>query len=149
MTFLTKVKLALAFIAILAVVGAALYFGGLLQGRGVVDAQRRDYEARLEAAQSENLKLMSRLAAEQARGLLYRAAAELDRRNFGTANSYLKEAAKALESLNPGDAGFESSKVSSLRQAVESVNISVTENLEVQRERVLRAAAQLDDLLKQ
>ena len=72
---------------------------------------------------------------------LYRTAVDLDQRNFGIANTNLKNAAASLAQAKSND------KVSSLHDAIAATNINVATSLETQRDKVLSFVRQLDALV--
>ncbi|MBI4497232.1 MAG: hypothetical protein HY689_04955 [Chloroflexi bacterium] len=163
-------------IVVVAAVGFGAYFFGLTAGQGQLTAQRTEYEARLQQAEAEKQQVQQQAAAAQrqaqeqiqaetqairarlataeatnglllARGWLYRAAVELDRRNFGLANDHLRQAAQALRPVNPAAAAVEPARLQALRTAIEGTSVRVAEDLEVQRTTVLQLAEQMDTLL--
>ena len=137
---------------------AALYFGGLFQGRAQgtsqLAAQKTQYDKQILGLQSETQKAKADLAASQnlnhimeARGSLYRTSVDLDQRNFGTANTHLQEAAVFLSNIKTGDGGIPVAQIDALRSSIAQTNINVAADLETQRTRVLDFAAQLDALI--
>ena len=88
-------------------VGIALalvtYMIGLFSGRAAMEEQARAHEEARAEQQQELTQALDAVATERARGNLskaraamYRAASDLDRRNFGLANESIEEAGKAL-----------------------------------------------------
>lgn len=125
---------------------AGLYFLGLWQGRGQLLVERNTYTAqiqqltdKLDAAEGGNKLLEARIA-------LYRAAADLDQRNFGMANARLQEAAKILTAVEPSKIDVDPARLEALRREVTSTSIAVALDLEQQRIRLLSLAWQLDQL---
>lgn len=130
------------------------YFFGWWNGRAQAAAIRSDYEQRLQTAQKETEGLRAELASTQtlnrlvlARGWLYRAAVALDRRNFGTANDYVRQAAETLQAIAPVEMSANAAALTRAREAVSSLNIQVAVDLEQQRRQLLDAAAQLEALM--
>lgn len=132
------------------VVAGALYGFGLMQGKGQLTAQKADYEAQLQTAQTKVQQANEQVATLTERGhlmqgqlFLYRTAVDLDQRNFGIANTNLKNAAASLAQVK----NTEAAKVSSLHDAIAATNINVATNLEAQRNKVLSFVRQLDTLV--
>jgi len=78
---------------------------------------------------------------------LYKAAAQLDQRNFGLANSHLRNAAAALAAVDVAAVGIDATAFNALRDAVAKTDIAVAVDLEAQRSSVLKYSADLDALL--
>ncbi|MBS7456318.1 hypothetical protein [Coralloluteibacterium stylophorae] len=74
------------------------------------------------------------------------AAEELDRRNFGSAEDRIKQAAAALGDIDAEAMGIDRQRLEQLRQRMESITLAVTPDLQPQRERVQQLSAQLDAL---
>lgn len=136
-------------VALLIILG--VYLWGNAQTRSQLDAQQADYEQRISQVQNQLQATQSKLATAQSRNQLlmartdlYRAAAALDQRNFGIANTHLQQAGQALGRVDASSADLDSSKLSQLRTSIGSLNINVATNLQDQRNLVLDLAAQLD-----
>jgi len=128
-----------------------VYFWGQAQSRQQLGAQKIEYQQRISAIQGELQQARSELAASSnrnqllmARTDLYRAAADLDRRNFGIANTRLQEAAAALGKVDGSGAGIDPAELAALRAAIAKTDINVATNLQQQRNQVLDFAARLD-----
>lgn len=133
-----RVKRWLISFAVGVLVGAVLFGLGWWQGRQEVDRLSR----RVDAMQIELDKSRSRAGIMEARASLYRAAIDLDQRNFGTANGHLQAAVSALGSVTDTTiAGLRE-----LRQNVASTDLTVAADLETQRNQVLQYAQRLDGL---
>ena len=132
-----RTKLWGVLIAIL--VGAALFGVGWWEGRQGVGAVKDQ----LAATEAQLAHARDRAAVAQAEAALYRAAADLDLRNFGTANAHLQEAGRELGAVSyTGAPGL-----ASLRSAITSTDITTATNLESQRAEVLGMAARLDSVV--
>ncbi len=136
------------------VVGAALYFGGWWQARSQFEKQRAELEGQLQEGETQLQQMQEKLAVTvnrsyliQARAALYQTLVALDRRNFGTANTHIQEAATVLKAVQAEPAGVEAEKLDALRSAVANNNINVAVDLELQRTRVLEFARQLNALM--
>lgn len=133
---------------------AALWGWGYSQGRAALSVQRIDYGRRLSDADAQQEKThvelgrtLNRSRHLEARALLLGAAIELERRNFGTANTGLRKAAITLQPA-PSDvtSSGENASVSTLLKEISATNLAVATDVGQQRERVLRFAAQLEQL---
>lgn len=133
---------------------AALWGWGYSQGRAALSVQRIDYERRLSDADAQQEKTRTELGRTlnrsrqlEARALLLGAAIELERRNFGTANTRLREAAITLQPA-PGDvtSSGENTSMAALQKEISATNLAVATDVGQQRERVLELAAQLEQL---
>lgn len=140
---------------LVALMSAGAFWGwGYSQGRAALNVQRIDYERRLSDAGAQQEKTRAELGRTlnrsrqlEARALLLGAAIELERRNFGTANTRLREAAIVLQPA-PGDVTStgENASVSALQKEISATNLAVATDVGQQRERVLELAAQLEQL---
>lgn len=131
-----------------------VYLWGQWQARERLSAQEADYqqriaavEKRLQTMQEELVAATNRNRLLMARTDLYRAAADLDQRNFGTANTRLQEAAAALAKVDPSSGDIDAEKLGALRASIAKTNINVATDLQQQRNLVLDLAAQLDALV--
>lgn len=137
--------------AVVALLLLAVYLWGNSRTRSQLDAQQSSHEQRITTAQQELQKAQAALAASNnrnqlllARTDLYRTAADLDARNFGTANTRLQEAAAALGKVDASKGDLDAAKLAALRDAIAKTNINVAIDLQAQRSQVLDFAAQLD-----
>ncbi|HWR51009.1 MAG TPA: hypothetical protein VN428_07870 [Bryobacteraceae bacterium] len=146
-------------ILIAAVVSVVLllsgYLWGHLQTRSQLSAQQMDHEQRigavqeqLEGAQADLTVAGNRNQLLMARIALHQTAADLDARNFGTANTRLQEAATALGKVDAALGGIDADKLATLRAAIATTSITVAADLQAQRNQVLDLAAQLDALAR-
>lgn len=145
----SRVVLIGAVVAVVVAVG--LYFWGLHQGRGELEAQKAGYEQRISGMQADVTKAQAALAAADnrvqfllARGGVYRTAVDLDERNFGTANTHLQQAAAHLGNVSGSAGGLDAQKIAALRAELSKTNINVATDLEAQRGKVLRFGQRLD-----
>ena len=76
---------------------------------------------------------------------LYRASADLDDRNFGTANEHLQEAADAMAKAAAAGDGADP-EIARLSTVLGQMDINVATDLAAQRSSVLQLAAQIDSL---
>lgn len=122
------------------IVAVVAYFVGNSKGRaGLAAAQTRaeQAEGKVTALEGTNRLL-------QARGLVTRAAMDLEARNYGTATADIQSATKLLQTA---PAGADTERVTALRTQLEGVTINVTDDVGRQRERLMDLARQMDTLL--
>lgn len=141
---------------IMAVVVAALlilgvYLWGNVQTRNQLSAQQTEHDQRISTMQEQLQTTEQELAATQNRNLLltartdlYRAAAALDQRNFGIANTHLRQVEQALGKVDAASAGLDVAGLNQLRSSLDGLNINVATDLQDQRNQVLSLASQLD-----
>lgn len=143
----SKAKLYLIGAVVALLLGAILYFVGLQAGKAQLatqkatfDVERNGLQSKITTANGERDAARERAALMEARGALYRAAIDLDARNFGTANTHLKEAATALGAVQkPG--------IEPLRSQISATDLNVAVNLADQRAKVLDLAGQLNRVM--
>lgn len=116
---------------------AAGTHGGLRSEIAAITTERDRIGAELAAARDENALL-------RARALLFETALDLERRNFGTANSRLDQVAEHLASLNEP---VDPPRIDSLRAQISRMDLRVASDLAGQRATVLGFAARLDTLI--
>lgn len=145
----TRMVLVAAAVVILLMIG--IYYWGNVQTRNQLTAQETDYQQRMATVDSQLQQTRSELSAARnrnhllvARTALYRTAADLDQRNFGTANTRLQEAEAALGSVDASSGGVDAAGLDALRTSIKGMNINVATNLQEQRNQVLQLASQLD-----
>ena len=131
----------LATLGVMLAVGVILFFVGLMQGKKPIP----DLEERAALAEARLVSSQDETRLHKALALTYRAALDLDARNFGTANDHLQLAARALDGLSETDG----TGVDELRRLMTETNINVAEDLEGQRARVVSYAQELNDLIQQ
>lgn len=139
---------------VVAVIILGLFLWGQFQTRSQLSAQQVEYEQRigatqdqLEEARQDLVAALNRNQLLMARTDLYRTAADLDQRNFGTANERLQEAAAALAKVDATSGDVDAQQLSALRSSISAMNINVATDLQQQRNQVLDLAAQLDALV--
>jgi len=144
----------LALALILFFAGFALGRGGLNEARTELGRARTDYDARLKSAQTDTEQARSNLASAQAlnrlliaRGYLYRAAVQIGRRNFGTAQNDLERSALLLQQADANAAGVDAGAVTRLQESVAGLTLRVTTDVAGQRDQILQAVEQMDRLL--
>jgi len=123
------------------VVAVVLYVVGFVNGR----SQASELRTQLEAAQENLAKVTEQRDVALARTLLYRAATDLEERNFGKAQDRLSEAVTTLKALAPGG-GEGGDAIRGLQKQLEETRIDVSANVESQRAAVLALARRLDSL---
>ncbi|MDX1419277.1 MAG: hypothetical protein R3181_04870 [Rubricoccaceae bacterium] len=134
-----RLKQALVAVALMLVVGVLFYAIGRIQGAEPVAG----LEARAEAAEAELAAVQDRAQLHEALALTYRATVDLDARNFGTANSRLRAAARALDGLS----GVDGTAVDGLQRAMAETDLTVAADLAQQRAQVLVFAEEIEALL--
>lgn len=147
---------------VVAIVAALILFAlGYYLGRAPVAGLRTQAAQAQAALQTQTTQAQQALAGAQlranvqsARAYLYQSAADLDLRNFGTANGDLKAAAQNMQQVvdRLGTAGLPSDvagQLQKLQQQVSGTNLSVAVNLQQQRDQVLAYAKQATQLAGQ
>lgn len=136
------------------VIGLALYFAGRWRERSRAEAISEELTARIDAVAAERNQATAALVAAQtqigllrARSLLFETALDLERRNFGTANSRLAAAAQQLAAVPADSAAVGVPGVEDLREAIANTDLRVAADIAVQRARVLGFIEQLDRLM--
>ncbi|GEM_PF-3896885 len=130
---------------VLAVLVGGAYFAGLNQKNSELqgaNARASDLERELSRVGSLNLMLY-------ANDRLYRALIEMDNRNFGTANAYVRDAESLLRRVNPREVGLDEAKFQALQSAVEETRVIVAQDVANQRARILDLIQQLGSLIPQ
>lgn len=150
----TRLVLGAMAAALLAIITA--YLIGLSTGSAQLETQRQLYTEQYQDIMAELADTQEALAVAQAanylvaaRGHLYRVALELDRRNFGNAEAYLKQASTALQQVNLQAAGVNPAAFDAVTQALTRTSIIITADSEFQRNQVLRIAEQVEALIPQ
>jgi len=116
---------------------------GWLLGR----AQVSELRTQVQTLEQQRTFEASRANANEALALLYRAALDLDARNFGVANDRLNAAAELLNRADAAALGVSEQALADLQQSLAQTDLRVAEDLEPQRAQVLRFAAELRDLV--
>jgi hypothetical protein len=135
--------------AIAVVLGVALYLGGLWQGRSQVNAQKEKCLQQLKESDARRVAAENRFYFLKARTALFQTAIDLDQRNFGLANTHLRETDEPLARLDAASQGIDKSTLDTLRREIAGTNIQVAIDLEVQRNRILYFERRLDALIPQ
>lgn len=150
-TSTSKLKPILIGVVSTLILAAILYGVGLQQGRAQLDAQKASYESQVQALQSQVATARAELAAArnatrliEARTGFYRTALDLERRNFGIANTHFRESAAILAQVK--DARLDSARLSALQKQVTATSINLATDLESQRRQILAFAAELEAL---
>jgi len=142
----SKAKPVLLGIGAVLLIGALLFGWGFLQGRAGMTEQQSQFAYETQAIsrqlnqsqsdltqsrrETEEAKNLSRVM--QARGELYRSAVDLEQRNFGTANTHLRQSAVLLGEVGTG-ANIDTTRVNAVRDALAKTNIAVASDLGAQR----------------
>lgn len=149
-------NLIIAAVVVVLLVILGVYLWGNAQTRSQLSAQQTDYDQRISQMQTQLQTTQGELASARnrnqllmARTDLYRAAAALDLRNFGIANTHLRQAEQALGKVDASSASLDARKLKQLRSSIDSLNINVATNLQDQRNQVLDLASQLDAMALQ
>ncbi len=150
----SKVKKILIAVAAALLLGAILYGIGLSQGRAQLAAQKTGYDGQIQGLQAqvdvgkkELAAAQNRTRLVQARAGLYRTALDLEKRNFGTANTHLKESAATLGQVQGGD--MDRARLGALKENLAKTDINVATDLEEQRKQMLDFARQVEALTPQ
>lgn len=85
----------------------------------------------------------------RARGHLFDALTELDRRNFGLAQGHVEHAKSLLGAINPSALDLDVRQLDAARGAVESLTVAVQPNLAAQRARFNDAVERLGRVIPQ
>ena len=148
-----KLKRIVIGLAAAALVGAGLYYGGLWQGHARLAAQRAEFDRQLQDAQARLQQIQKQLVAAENRArlaqghaLLYRAVVDLDRQNFGTAQSRLQEAADLLAGLEAAADSTGAARLKTLRREIAGTHLDIGTDAKTQQARILSFAARLDIL---
>ncbi|NUL82909.1 MAG: hypothetical protein HUU60_09335 [Armatimonadetes bacterium] len=137
-----------AFLA-LALFGTGFYLGQSGQAKRTDDVKQQLSIAR-QAHQVAGTEVKQLLAVNdllRARGLTYRASLELDRRNFGLANDYLRRAAQAADRADADAARADRAKLSEAKEKLAKTSVEPSADLETQRKAVIDIAILLDEIL--
>lgn len=144
---LNRLKWIVLVAVIVIVVGAALYGGGYWyatqqqkEDRLAMGAQSDVLQRDLVRTQALNQLLFARLAMTRALG-------QLDQRNFGLANSRLKEAAHWLSQIDAQRVDVDPAALDGLRDELNGFDLNVAVDLEAQRARLLDWSARIDQML--
>ena len=138
-------------LGIVAVIVALLLFAlGYFLGRAPVAALRTQADQARQGLASAQV----RADVQSARAYLYQSAADLDLRNFGTANSDLAAAGQNMGQVvkrldTAGVTGDVAQQLQKLQKQVSGTNLSVAVNLQRQRDQVLGFAKQATQLVGQ
>lgn len=134
-------------VAVLILLGAALFWIGLSKGRSQLETERQSFNAQLQQSNAKAVSAEYNARLTQARFLLCRTAVDLDQRNFGLAQTHLKEAEAALRAINPGMVGIDAARFEALLKDISGTNLNVAINLEEQRNQVLNFSTRLEDMM--
>lgn len=144
--------MALLATAVAVVLFAAGYITASIQASSRMDAQKAGYEQAALASQNELQSAQQALARTAERNLLlsasaalYRTSADLDDRNFGTANAHLQAAAAAINEAAKTSANPDLARLGTV---LGQMDINVATDLAAQRSSVLQLAAEIDGLLQ-
>jgi hypothetical protein len=129
--------------ALVAILAALLLYGlgraGWTRETNVLLERQSELQARTERLESENALLRSRSS-------LFTALRELDRRNFGSANEAVVQARRELERVDANRIGAPTQALQEAQAALGQLRLSVAQDLEPQRQRLLEASERLEAL---
>ncbi len=135
-------------------VGGGLYLAGRWQAGERAAAERVPLEERIVSLQEAREQDREKLAAAQARarllearGSLFRAAMELDRRNFGTANQHVDAAGAELASISAPAPGIDVPALRAVEQRIRATDLTVAADLQTQRQQLLDLALRMGALI--
>ncbi|MGF1672927.1 MAG: hypothetical protein ACFCUV_04480 [Rivularia sp. (in: cyanobacteria)] len=145
----SQIKKILIGVVVATIAGAGLYGAGWFQAHSQFSAndQKIQLESELEQTKEQLTTARNRAYLMKARGDLYDTTVNLDLRNFGVANSRLKEAETALSKVSDVNGSLNITKIKELQQAISKKNINVAVNLEQQRNTVLSYINVLNQLI--
>ncbi|OPY13469.1 MAG: hypothetical protein A4E70_00776 [Syntrophus sp. PtaU1.Bin005] len=133
--------------AVVVVLCAALYLGGMWHGRSQVNAQKEKCLQQLKESEARRIAAENSTHLLKARTALFQTLFDLDQRNFGLANGHLREADAPLSKLNAASLGIDKAHLDELRREIAGTNIQVAIDLEVQRNLILNFERRLDNLI--
>ena len=149
---LKSFKMLLLALVVAIVLVAAGYLSASLQAGGRLALQKTEHEQAVLALQNDLTAARQALASSTLRNhflaasaSLYRASADLDDRNFGTANEHLQQAADAMAKAAANGDGADP-EIARLSTVLGQMNINVATDLAAQRSSVMQLAAQVDSL---
>jgi hypothetical protein len=125
----------------------AAYYVGFARGHGELQALKNDYEKQLGAMQQKAVVCESRNSLSLARLALYRTVLDLEQKNFGLANSHIRQAASSLSQMSPALVGTDSAKLEAIRRSVAAMNFEPAASVDDQRSSILNAAMQLETIV--
>lgn len=157
----SKIKKLGASVAVLAVVSLITYGVGRWQGYARSLPRQSELEKQVEAAHAERDSVQAQLAQleeellvaqnyghlMEARTALYRTVVDLERRNFGIANTHLQEVEEALNSLQDVGSYLSVDELSALKETIAQTDLNVAVNLQQQRNLILNFVTRLDQLI--
>lgn len=150
-SFGAKVKQFFNILLLMAIAGGALYGFGWWQGNVKLSDQKAEHDRALTGSQEEALQAQTALRTEQsksrlllARAALLQAAFELDDRNFGTANTQVQDAVKAIAEVTEST---QPDKLKAMQQELGTIEINFAINPEAQKKRLVALANQITPLL--
>ncbi|MHB8441406.1 MAG: hypothetical protein ACYC8W_07245 [Candidatus Tyrphobacter sp.] len=132
---------------VLIAAGIVAYFVGGSLSRGQSAQRVTAVQAHLQSAQRQLAIFQSIGRLLRASNAVYRAAAALDDRNFGTANTYVNDAIAYLRAVDPAAIGVDPQKVAALESQAVGARTSVATNLQVQRAQLLSLGRAIDALV--
>jgi len=133
-------------VVILALV--AVYYVGLTQGRQELAAQKASFEKQVNGLQRGLALSESRNALSTGRLSLCRTAIDLDQKNFGLANTHIREAASALSLVSPVLIGADPARFEEIRRSLSTTNLEVASDTEKQKSDIQNIIIQLDAIAK-
>jgi hypothetical protein len=151
-SFLTpgRVRALIALILVVVIAGAGWWFGRSGPTAEVAQLNQELEQARAQLEASERLRDETIAAAElrKAHIELLEGLNELDRRNFGMVDGHLDRARSHLAKVDAEALGIDAAALASLRQELEGVTLSVSADLNEQRQKLLGFDAQVRALTR-
>ncbi len=129
------------------IIGIVFYVAGFWHAANQAARDERQLTSQVSALQANLKATENRDHILFARVALFKAAGDMDQRNFGIANGHLKEASTALAAVDAGVAGIDAAQLGILRGQLDNFNVNVAQDLEAQRTQVLELGTQLDMLI--
>lgn len=150
--FLTpgRVRVMLVLLAVIVIAGAGWWFGRSGPTAQIAQLNEELVQARTQLEASERLRDETIAAAElrKAHIELLEGLNELDRRNFGMVDGHLERTRSHLAKVDAEALGIDAAALASLRQELEGVSLSVSADLNEQRQKLLGFDAQIRALTR-
>jgi len=136
--------------AVVLIVLSGAYLFGFQRGHAGVSAERANHAAQLRKVETQAASTQAGMAKVQsladltaARCALLQAVLDLDQRNFGTANSHLREAARLAGGLDAAAGGVDAARLGNLRSELAATDLNVVGDLATERQKVLALADEM------
>ena len=129
------------------IIGIVFYVAGFWHAANRASATVHNLTSELNSLQTKVTTMNNQDQMLHARLDLFKAAGDMDQRNFGLANGHLKEASAALAAVDARSAGVNPTQLGILLGQLGNFNVTVATDLEAQRTQVLEFGNQLDALM--